>query len=567
MKLLLTATICISLLSSCAQGAETTGMPTWLPKDFTIPQRTISPDGRYAVMIPAWQYPDVDSKLVEWKTGRALTALRGYAWEKEGYSMRWGDAETYWSADSLALCWIIPDKWFPESYSVLRLRDGKVVWQLELMKLAQREILMRTETAAPLNFAAAKLGNDGNGSAYPEGFTIGVSEPEQKFAFPLVCKVTLTSNPKESDKEPEENGVRAWLTTTISEDGTVSYSDFRVKKGAMSREDVKKVKAAQKSYALIETDMGKALLFSGMTSKDRRFAVGWTVRPNVKNTPPVDWSHWDKINPDKMLRLYDWRDYGYNDAEWRMPYKAVDFVVDLSNGRTTELPTNQPYWLEKTDSCGMATVWVSGPGGRRYGLIENDDGAETINFWVVDVEGLRQVDTAEEMKKAVKPILKERRPLKKPADYRILFRVNEANAPKVKNGLVSIPFEADTGDSGVQGLELQGMVTIRLADGTVMNAASNAKLINPFVTDAELTEADKKLNNVYQAVLKSMQAGSVEAFEQEQRTWIETRDEKMEEAVTVLPYKPTPDVCEKAREKSLLESTMKRIRELEDRQH
>lgn len=90
----------------------------------------------------------------------------------------------------------------PRHVDLLRLENGKEKWQVDLMKTAQREILARTRKAAPKRYAAAKDANSGNGSAYPEGFTVDVISDEDKITFPYHVLVDLTANPKDIDNFP-----------------------------------------------------------------------------------------------------------------------------------------------------------------------------------------------------------------------------------------------------------------------------------------------------------------------------------------------------------------------------
>jgi len=477
--------------------------------------------------------------------------------------MQWGKMEAVWSRDSSMLCWIFPDKWFPESYLALKLRDGKLAWQVELMKLAQREILARTEAAAPVNFAAVKLENAGWGSAYPEGFTIYVVEPQKGFVPPLVCEVSLTSDPKGSDDEPDENGVLAWLTLAVAADGSVSFSNFRVKPGHLSDGEAGKVKAATVSCSLIGTDKGKGLLFSGMGSKDGRFALGWTVRPVKNGDEPVDWSRWDPTDPDKLLRHYDWQSYGLQPPP---PYQAVDFVIDLQTRVTADLPTDNAYWPWKRD-CQMVTAWRAGPDGRLYALVENDYGESTENFWLLKLSGKGMVvkEMTADLRKAVNGILRERRPEVAAADYMVSYRLKGNEEAEKEGGLFDIPFVANAPISDQGEFQLSGTATIRLLDGTVAGVASDAKRLEPFVDNEALRKADEKLNMIFQAALRSMSPKDAEAFKQNEREWIAKRDADASQAVNVTPYGSTQQAYERAREDSLLQSTKKRIKELQDR--
>jgi hypothetical protein len=414
--------IIVGLALACLADAK--GQPAWVPAHFTVPARTISPGGRYGVMAPDYDGAG-PSKVVDMKSGRVLATIVGaYGWEDPKHSMQWGKMEAVWSADGSTLCWIYPDKWFRKSYALVKLRAGKLAWQAELMKPAQREILARTEAAAPLNFALAKLDNLGDGSAYLEGFSIDVTGPGRNFAFPFECKVSLTSNPKGNDEEPEEDGVRSWLKMKVVGDGTISFSDFRVKPGHLSKDAAERVKSAERSVPLVDTDIGKAMLFPGASFAGGRYTVGWTVRPARKGEKPVDWSRWDPTNPDKLLRQYDWQNYGDHDE---LPYQAVDFVLNLSTGVTAELHTANPSWPWKTDGWKMKAASCAGSNGEHYGLVENGIGDMTEDFWLVSLgEKVVVADVTAAMRKAVNGMIRERRPERpNPDDYSVFYPLQE----------------------------------------------------------------------------------------------------------------------------------------------
>ncbi len=542
--------------------ARAAAQPAWVPAHFSIPTDTISPDGRYGVMMPDAE-TDGSNDLVDMKTGRLVAELAGEpGWRETDHSMRWGEMEAKWSADATTLCWIHPDKWFPESYVVLRLKSGRLAWQVELMKLADREILARTEAASPVNFAIAKLDHAEDGSAYPEGFSIDVSEPEETFSLPLVCTVALTSNPKESDDEPEENGVRAWLTMRVGTDGSVTYSHFKVKNGPLAPDAKERIKAHTANISLLDTDVGKAMLFPGLISRDGQFAVGWTIQA-AKGEPPVDWSHWDPTDPDKLLRLYDWQRYGYT-GKVNLPYEAVDFILDTRNGKTAQLPTKNPNWPGKRDNGEMIAHWYSGMGGQRYVLAES--GFWDGNFWLVNLgDSQMQVkDLITTMRMAVNDLLRERRPEVAAADFDVSYQL-KAGDEALNNDLVEVPFVANAPSWDQREFQLSGTVTIRLSDGKVPNASSSDKRLEPFVTNEALRNADETLNSIFQSVLKSLPPKDAQAFRLEERDWIVQRDADASQAVNITPFGSTQEAYEEARENSLLESTNKRIKELKHR--
>ena len=165
-----------------------------------VPHYTLSPNHRYGVTVPHYEdyHEDPDSKneLLDLSTSRVLTTIHQTYPAYDRNLNHHGMAEPRWARDSSILIWEVPGKWFPDSYVVVRLKNGKVLWQRDLLKLAQDEILEHTRQAAPSHFQAAKEHNRGNGSAYPEGFSVDV-EVVEPIDFPLKVRIALTSNPKD----------------------------------------------------------------------------------------------------------------------------------------------------------------------------------------------------------------------------------------------------------------------------------------------------------------------------------------------------------------------------------
>lgn len=313
----------------------------------------------------------------------------------------------------------------------------------------------------------------------------------------------------------------------------------------------------------MDTDIGKAMLFPGASFAGGRYTVGWTVRPARKGEKPVDWSRWDPTNPDKLLRQYDWQNYGDHDE---LPYQAVDFVLNLSTGVTAELHTANPSWPWKTDGWKMKTASCAGSNGKHYGLVENGIGDMTEDFWLVSLgEKVVVADVTAAMRKAVNGMIRERRPERpNPDDYSVFYPLQEGGELENANGLAKVPFVAPATISDQREFGLSGVLTLRLSDGTIAGVSSDSKRLAPFVTNTELRKADQELNATYQAALESAPPKKAEVLKKAQREWISQRDAAAAQAVNVTPYDASEDVCERARENSLLESTKKRVQELKE---
>lgn len=203
-----------------------------VPPGFTIPEITLSPDKRFGVLVPDEKRYDAGekNKLVEVSTGRVLAVIAGEpGMERMNHG---GIMPARWATDSSLLLWCVSGKWFPRAFVLIKLSDGKVQWQMDLLKTAQQEILARARKAAPEKYAAAKKQNAGNGSAYPEGFTVDVTtggEEGTPITLPLRVQVTVTSNPKGLEDYPKNAELDATLEAEVIANGKFKVLQFNLK--------------------------------------------------------------------------------------------------------------------------------------------------------------------------------------------------------------------------------------------------------------------------------------------------------------------------------------------------
>jgi uncharacterized protein YecT (DUF1311 family) len=320
---------------------------------------------------------------------------------------------------------------------------------------------------------------------------------------------------------------------------------------------------------IVNIDLGKGVLFHDTTSKDGRYAVGWTIRPTKKGLAPVDWSGVASEDPSKVLDGYD-----CGNDELPGPYEIVDFVVDLKSGKTLALPTDFPNYSGKNRGYyATAAAWSEEAGGRRYGLVQNNARFFTHDFWLVcmDHAGMRQVEISSILEKKVNHILQDLRPVT--ADgYGAFYLVNE-NTSDAGNGrravfhgaLADVPFEADIPKSLTADSAVDGTITLRLADGEVVRVSSDSARIDPFKRNTALKKADAELNSSYQALLRKLPPTARENLKQEQRIWLKTRNEEAQWAIHGASSRVEDEGYERAMEKSLLKSTKTRTAELNAR--
>jgi len=196
---------------------------------FLIPDGTLSPDGRYGVTVPIFDsdapnnLPEPKNALVAMDTRRTVATIDATPGYDRSLNHR-SEPFATWSRDSSLLLWKVDGKWFPEALVLLKLENDQVSWQRDLMKLSQDAILSRTRTAAPKKYAIARKANKGNGSAYPQGFTIDV-QALNPVSLPLHLRVTLTSNPKAIEDFPN---LDSHLDAIIDKQGKYIVKDFQL---------------------------------------------------------------------------------------------------------------------------------------------------------------------------------------------------------------------------------------------------------------------------------------------------------------------------------------------------
>ena len=196
---------------------------------FLIPDETVSPNGRYGVTVPVFdseafdKLPEPKNALIEMGTKRILATIDA----TPGYNRSLNHRSTpiaSWSRDSSLLLWKVDGKWFPNALVLLKVEKDQVLWQRNLLKLSQESILTRTRNATPRKYAMARKANEGNGSAYPEGFTVDVKVFEP-ISLPLHIRVTLTSNPKAIEGHPT---LESHLDGMVDKQGKLTVKDFQL---------------------------------------------------------------------------------------------------------------------------------------------------------------------------------------------------------------------------------------------------------------------------------------------------------------------------------------------------
>ena len=188
------------------------------PDGFGVVRSSLSPDKRYGVLAPAdfdhYDETKHQNKLVEVNTGRTLAVIDAET-GKAGFMNHGGIQPSRWAADSALLLWEVAGKWSPRALVLLKIEEGKVKWQRDLLKMAQQAILTRTRKFLPKDFAAFTA------------IDVHVNGKEDaRLSLPLAVRAEFDSNPKAMEL-PLSVYVHSAMEATVDSDGRLIVKQFR----------------------------------------------------------------------------------------------------------------------------------------------------------------------------------------------------------------------------------------------------------------------------------------------------------------------------------------------------
>jgi hypothetical protein len=210
-------------LSSLAQEDQDNELITGkqFPEGFAVERSSLSPDKRYGVLVPVdfdhYDNTKPQNKLVEVETGRTLALINAET-GKAGFMNHGGIEPSRWSADGSLLVWEVAGKWSPRALVLLKIEDGKVKWQRNLLKMAQQAILTRTRKFLPKDFVV-------------NAATIDVQVTGQEDAplsLPIGVHAEFDSNPNPATEPPPNSVyVHSEMEATIDSEGKLTVKSFR----------------------------------------------------------------------------------------------------------------------------------------------------------------------------------------------------------------------------------------------------------------------------------------------------------------------------------------------------
>lgn len=237
---------------------------------------------------------------------------------------------------------------------------------------------------------------------------------------------------------------------------------------------------------LVRCGSEQVALFPDTTTKDGRFAVGWTIRKHGK-PGPAPWSEYDP--DDQALHARMALLVGDDGAPRDGEYKPVQGLVDLRAKQFTPLPSDQPEFVGRPRT-NLLVRWEEAGGVARYGVIINDHDGNSWQFtndlWLIDLASKRPrvVDLKPAADRAIGAFMKARDP-EDHARYEwscALDRMASPNHYDVFRGhALTLPFSAEIPDEP-KNVDA-GFVQFALPGGAVRSCtpdeASRKALRNP----------------------------------------------------------------------------------------
>jgi hypothetical protein len=215
------ALACLSF-SSLAQEEQEAELITGkqFPDGFGVVPSSLSPDKRYGVLVPDSDHYDEtkhQNKLVELNTGRTLAVINAET-GRAGFMNHGGIEPSRWSADGSLLLWEVAGKWSPSTLVLLKIEDGKVKWQRNLLKMAQQAISTRTRKFLPKDFVV-------NAAIIDVQVT---GEEDAPLSLPVAVHAEFDSNTNPASEPPPNSGyVHSEMEATVDSEGKLIVKSFR----------------------------------------------------------------------------------------------------------------------------------------------------------------------------------------------------------------------------------------------------------------------------------------------------------------------------------------------------
>jgi lipoprotein NlpI/uncharacterized protein YecT (DUF1311 family) len=293
----------------------------------------------------------------------------------------------------------------------------------------------------------------------------------------------------------------------------------------------------QLTLPVINVGERKAELVAGTGTSDGRFALAWTLRP-LKDAEPVDWSLLQK-DRDKF------RDNYSDDDRYFVEILVVDAVSKKS---LATLKLAASWSLPGVDHEDLVARW--GPrdrDGRRFAIVNCDRKWSSQDLILLDVSGetVSQRSLLVPLDEVVRNfVVKQNRGRQASATKQYTVEYPIFDLPEIgrqkgfsDHNNLRLPFtalipksEKDSAYGGVLHLNLASQPdgpTATIQGSPILSAGKDEQQVS---TDVRFLDADRRLNQVYEALRAGLSASERERLKKEELAWINQRNGVAQEA-------------------------------------
>jgi lipoprotein NlpI/uncharacterized protein YecT (DUF1311 family) len=293
----------------------------------------------------------------------------------------------------------------------------------------------------------------------------------------------------------------------------------------------------QLTLPVINVGERKAELVAGTGTSDGRFALAWTLRP-LKDAEPVDWSLLQK-DREKF------RDNYSDDDRYFVEILVVDAVSKKS---LATLKLAASWSLPGVDHEDLVARW--GPrdrDGRRFAIVNCDRKWSSQDLILLDVSGetVSQRSLLVPLDEVVRNfVVKQNRGRQASATKQYTVEYPIFDLPEIgrqkgfsDHNNLRLPFtalipksEKDSAYGGVLHLNLASQPdgpTATIQGSPILSAGKDEQQVS---TDVRFLDADRRLNQVYEALRAGLSASERERLKKEELAWINQRNGVAQEA-------------------------------------
>lgn len=198
-----------------------------LPQGFVLPEETISPDGKYGVIVPdreTFDPKERQNSLVDVKTQAVIARLDVKSGSPLAHPQSYSGMSVVWSADSAVLVCTSKGKWEPQGMVAAGVVKGRVRWQVDVLAVIRKEMEARARASHADVFKQVLAGMHQSWPAKKNGLLLVVNVTPEKTGVEFRAGVTSDATGYQIEGKYK---FQAAMEGKIMADGSVVFGKFQ----------------------------------------------------------------------------------------------------------------------------------------------------------------------------------------------------------------------------------------------------------------------------------------------------------------------------------------------------